>query len=165
MKRARDKLQPSGKFFLREASIRDADLLVQHRRGMWEDLGSWNRSVLNEADGVYRRWLKSAFKKRAVVGWIVETKKGVAAGSGCIWLRPAQPRPNLKAQIQPYLLSMYTQPPFRRQGVAARIVKEAIRWCRKNGYSRLALHASKYGRNLYRKYGFTRSWEMRLKLE
>jgi GNAT superfamily N-acetyltransferase len=144
---------------------RDLDVLVRHRRGMWIDLGIKEKAVLDEADRVYRKWAKSGFKNGSLVWWIAETRGGVEVGSGCIWLRAAQPRPNLKKRVQPYLLSMYTEPPFRRKGVASLVVKEAIKWCKKKGYSRLALHASRKGRGLYRKLGFSRTWEMRLNLE
>jgi GNAT superfamily N-acetyltransferase len=67
--------------------------------------------------------------------------------------------------MEPYLFSMFTEPRFRRKGVASRILKEAIRWSRKNGYGRILLHASKKGRRLYGENGFTRTWEMRLELD
>ena len=66
--------------------------------------------------------------------------------------------------VQPYLLSMYTEPDFRRRGVASMVVKEAINWCRKNKYERLMLHASEMGRKVYSQLGFKRTWEMRLDL-
>jgi GNAT superfamily N-acetyltransferase len=150
---------------VRQATLRDLDVLVRHRRGMWEDLGIRGKSTLDQADRVYRSWARSGFRNGSLLGWIAETKDGATAGSGCIWLQPTQPRPHRKKQTQPYLLSMYTEPPFRRQGVASHVVKKAIDWCRKNGYPRLTLHASKYGRALYRKHGFGRSSEMRLSLD
>ena len=152
------------RFIFRKASVRDVDVLVRHRREMWKNLGVSKKLMLDEADTAYGKWVRLGFKNGSLLGWIAETKEGVPAGSGCIWLRPVQPRPKLQVQIQPYLLSMYTEPHFRRKGVASRVVKEATKWCRKNGYSRLALHASRYGRELYRKHGFTRSWEMRIRI-
>ena len=44
------------------------------------------------------------------------------------------------------------------------VVKEAIKWCRKNKYERLMLHASEMGRRVYSQLGFKRIWEMRLDL-
>lgn len=67
--------------------------------------------------------------------------------------------------VQPYLLSMYTEPSFRKKGAAFMVVEEAIRWCRKKRYERLMLHASEMGRGVYRSLGFKRTWEMRLNLE
>ena len=152
-------------FLVRRASLRDLEVLVRHRRGMWKDVGIGTKSALDEADRVYRGWAKAGLMNRSLLGWIAETKDGVAVGSGCIWLQPRQPRPNRKERVQPYLLSMYTEPRYRRKGVASRVLKEAINWCQKSGYSSLALHASKYGRRLYTRRGFTRNWQMRLDLE
>jgi GNAT superfamily N-acetyltransferase len=131
---------------------------------MWEDMGIRDSRVLDDADRAYRKWVKSEITKGNVVGWIVEDSEHVAAGGGCLWLRPSQPRPQSKRLAEPYLLSMFTEPDFRRKGVASRIVKEAMEWCERNGYARFSLHASRKGRRLYRRHGFTRTWEMRLEL-
>ncbi len=64
--------------------------------------------------------------------------------------------------LQPYLLSMFTEPRFRRRGVATLVVHAAIDWCKKNKYERLMLHASEMGRKVYANFGFKRTWEMRL---
>jgi len=165
MKRRKRSSVLSQKITIRQARLRDLEILVGHRRKMWEDLGMKDKSALTKADRVYRKWTRSGFKNETLVGWVAESEEGTAVGSGCIWLRPAQPRPNRNEQVQPYLLSMYTEPRFRRKNVATKVVKEAIKWCRKDGYTRLILHASKYGRRLYRKQGFRRSWEMRMNLE
>jgi hypothetical protein len=45
------------------------------------------------------------------------------------------------------------------------VVSKAIEWSRKQGYGRLMLHASDMGRKVYSKFGFKRTWEMRLDLE
>ena len=138
--------------------------LIHQRRGMWEDIGFKEPSSLDEADRDYRKWAKVQLKNGTFVGWIAETPDNVVAGGGCVWLRPEQPRPNLPQLVEPYLLSMFTEPEFRRNGVASKIVAEAIKWCRRKGYRRILLHASKKGRALYRRYGFIRTWEMRLEL-
>jgi GNAT superfamily N-acetyltransferase len=132
---------------------------------MWEDMGVNDSALLEAGDRAYKKWVKSEIAHGRIVGWIVENRDGVVAGGGGIWLRPAQPRPQAKWLIDPYLLSMFTEPQFRRMGVGSRIVEEAIAWCRKQGHNRILLHASKKGRGLYRKYGFTRTWEMRLELD
>ncbi len=82
-----------------------------------------------------------------------------------MWLQPIQPNPKRTDMLQPYLLSMYTEPEFRRRGVASMVVSKAIEWCGKKGYGRLMLHASEMGRSVYKKFGFRRTWEMRLDLE
>jgi GNAT superfamily N-acetyltransferase len=164
MPRATRRFGPRRQFLIREATWRDLDILVHQRRGMWQDIGIEDRSSLDEADRAYRKWAKAKLRSGGLVGWIVETPEHTIAGSGCLWLRPEQPRPRLSRLVEPYLLSMFTEPEFRRQGVGSALVKEAVKWCKRNGYPRVLLHASKKGRKLYRQYGFARTWEMRLHL-
>jgi GNAT superfamily N-acetyltransferase len=153
------------KLWIRRASLKDLDVLVRQRRAMWTDMGIRDKSRLEKADRAYRRWALTRMRNHQLVGWLVENRYRKIAGGGCLWLQPIQPGPNQTGTVQPYLLSMYTNPEFRRRGVASMVVGEAIGWCRTRGYSRLRLHASEMGRPVYRKFGFRRGWEMRLDLE
>ena len=152
------------RFRVRLATRRDLDLLVLHRRGMWESMGERDRRALDEGDRVYRRWARQRLSSKRLVGLIVEDATGHRVASGCIWLRPTQPGLGNTLLQNPYLLSMYTEPNYRGRGLGTRIVREAVRWCREHGYTRLVLHASRQGRGLYRRLGFERTWEMRIKL-
>jgi GNAT superfamily N-acetyltransferase len=67
--------------------------------------------------------------------------------------------------VQPYLLSMYTEPGSRGLGVASGVVGKALEWCRKNQFPQLRLHASVMGRKVYLKHGFKRTWEMRRRIK
>ena len=147
-------------FKVRAATLLDVDVLIRHRRAMWEDLGVRIKPPLMWGDGVYGRWVRARLKSHRLVGWLVEAD-GFVVGSGCVWLQPIQPRPHHRNRtLQPYLLSMYTEKNFRRLGVASMIVHEAIIWSKENGYERVVLHSSPMGRNVYSKLGFKRSWEM-----
>jgi GNAT superfamily N-acetyltransferase len=59
---------------------------------------------------------------------------------------------------------MFTEPEHRGRAFAKTIVETATAWCRRQGYPRVALHASDAGRPLYEGLGWTRSWEMRIDL-
>jgi GNAT superfamily N-acetyltransferase len=59
---------------------------------------------------------------------------------------------------------MYTEPGWRGLGLGSRIIGEAVKWTKRNGYTHLRLHASFRGRSLYLQQGFKRTWEMKLKL-
>ena len=164
MKRKGRASRPHQRFILRDAGARDVDLLVRHRREMWEDLGVRKKLVLDEADRVYGKWVKSGFKNGSLLGWIAETKEGVVVGSGCIWLRPVTTQTESEganSALSPVDVHRTTLSQKRRGVHGSEGGNQVVS---KNGYSRLALHASQYGRGLYRKHGFTRSWEMRLKL-
>jgi len=152
------------RFRLRPATLQDLKTLVHQRRGMWEDMGVRDQSALNRADTVYERWARSAIRSGDLVGWVIAASNHGVVGGGCLWLRPTQPRPNQSETVEPYVFSMFTEPGFRRKGIASRILQEAVKWSRKNGYGRILLHANDKGRGLYRKHGFTRTWEMRRQL-
>jgi GNAT superfamily N-acetyltransferase len=145
---------------LRRATTRDLDVLVRHRRLMWIEIGGVDASDLDDADRTYRRWARVRLASGRLLGWIVE-RGGRAGASGCVWLQEVHPRPGYGGGIQPYLLSMYTEPDERGRGHAARIVDAAMRWSDARGYPRLALHASPAGRGIYERAGFKRTWEMR----
>jgi GNAT superfamily N-acetyltransferase len=153
----------SRKFKIRRAGLRDIEVLVRHRRGMWQSLGVADKAALDNADRVYRRWARARMHDGTLLGWVAMVSNGGIAASGCLWLQPIQPPlASYRKDVQPYLFSMYTEPIFRRNGLSSRIVKEAMKWCKKKGYPRLSLHASKMGRRIYRELGFARTWEMRI---
>ena len=150
---------------VRQATLKDLDVLVYQRRAMWTDMGIRDQADHTRGDKAYRRWAESRIRNGRLMAWIAESPNGRVAGGGCLWLQPAQPFPQGSGLLQPYLLSMYTEPEFRRHGVASMIVNEAIQWCKRKGYKRLRLHASEMGRGVYNKLGFKRGWEMRLDVD
>jgi GNAT superfamily N-acetyltransferase len=49
---------------------------------------------------------------------------------------------------------MYTVPSARRKGISAMILEQLLIGARLRGVSKVALHTSKDGEKLYRKFGF-----------
>ncbi len=151
-------------FKVRKATLKDLPILVHQRRAMWRVLGERDPDELDRADKVYKQWARSRMKNGTLMGWVAENG-GEVLGGGCVWLQPVQPRPGYNLMIQPYLLSMYTEPRSRGLGVASGVVEKALEWCRKNRFLQLRLHASEMGRKVYLKHGFQRTWEMRRRIK
>ena len=151
---------------VRSSTRRDFEILIEHRRRMWEEIGGYSRAELRAADRPYRRWLGAEIRHRRYFGYVAEID-GVAVGSGGIWLAPAQPRPGrFTAAHLPYILSMFTEPAYRGRGVATALVVQMLRWIDRRGYrSRVYLHASRFGRPVYARLGFRDGREMILDLE
>lgn len=131
---------------------------------MWRDISDHTEEELDAADRVYRRWARQRLRTGKLVGWVAETADGRIVSGGCVWLRENQPRPGWNDGVVPYLLSMYTEPEFRGRGLATRVVREAVRWAKAQGYARMTLHASHIGRNVYERLDFRPTTEMRLRL-
>lgn len=149
-----------GRFTIRPAGLKEVEVLVRHRRAMWDDMGVRDKRALDRADLVYRKWARKQLAAGTLKAWVVEDLGGQVVGSGCLWLQPVQPTPMFDGKAQPYLMSMYTEPGARGKGVASRIVRVTVDWSRRNGYPWAVLHASRMGRGLYKGLGFKRLWEM-----
>ena len=146
------------------AKVEDTELLVKHRLSMWTDMIPELRKQVEESEELTSGWIKKKLSEGALIGFIARTQTGIAAGSGCLWIREEQPRFTNICLKAPYLMSMYTEKAFRRRGVASKIVKSAIDWSREHGYDTINLHASEAGVPLYLTFGFKTTAEMRLML-
>lgn len=145
----------------RATTVADLELLVDHRHRMWSEIGNRTEAEIAEHDGRYRVWARSRLRSGELVGWLAESPMGSVVGSGLVWFRPDQPRPQIPTLISPYILSMYTAPDWRGKGIATRIVRALVAECRTRGHPNVILHASRLGRGVYRRAGFERTWEMR----
>jgi GNAT superfamily N-acetyltransferase len=57
--------------------------------------------------------------------------------------------------VEADILNMYTVPSERRKGISSRVLENLIAHAKEEGVAKLALHTSKDGVNLYKKYGFS----------
>src|ERR1051325_9128988 len=119
-------------FSIREATVADTDILVHHRLGMFRDMGVPEAEVAPMEEPA-RAYFRRAVPDNKHVAFLVESEGRVIAGGGVIILDwPAgrgDPRDS-KAMI----LNMYTEPEFRRRGLARMLMQKMIAWCRKQGY-------------------------------
>jgi GNAT superfamily N-acetyltransferase len=150
---------------MRPATSKDIELLVQHRHMMFEEMSGPPAEAARAADESYRVWARDMMKRGLFHGYIVSTRGGEAAASGCVWLREIQPSPDRSTVIVPYVMSVYTSPEFRRNGLASMIVEEAAEWARREGFHKIVLHASSVGRKVYSRLGWKRTWEMELRFD
>jgi len=149
----------------RRTTVADLGLLIDHRHRMWSDIGHRTEAEIAEHDGRYRDWAHPRLRSGELVGYVAVAPITGPVASGLVWYRPDQPRPKLSTLVSPYILSMYTEPEWRGRGIATRIVKELLGEIRRSGYPNAELHASRFGRRVYDRVGFERTWEMRIWLD
>jgi len=147
------------------ATAEDIDVLVRQRHMMFEDMRPRTLDEHKIGDRAYRKWALQKMRKGLMRCYLVTDGKGKIVGGGGIWLREVQPSPGHPSRLVPYLMSMYTDPGFRRRGVATLVIREAEKWARDSGYPEMSLHASRQGRKVYPKLGWKRGWEMYRDLE
>jgi GNAT superfamily N-acetyltransferase len=158
-------------YAIRSAGPEDLALLVLHRRRMWEEITASEAKFagigpteLDHADRRYSEWLLPKLRRAEVFGAVAESPDLRVAGSGCLWLREEVPRPTRVQDHMPYILSVYTDPAHRRQGLGRRVTSALIDRVAADGYPRVRLNASTLGEPLYRAMGFEPSSERQLDL-
>jgi len=154
---------PDG-FSLRRASTADLDILVEHRRAMFRDMGSSDEAALTSMASKFRPWLAERMKAGDYLAWLVSAPDGsIAAGMG-LWLMDWPPHMVGQSARRANILNVYTNADFRRRGLARELMTAALAWCRENGVDTVILHASPAGRSIYEALGFAPTNEMRLQL-
>lgn len=154
---------PEG-FTLRRASTSDLDVLVEHRRAMFRDMGYGDEAALTSMAYKFGAWLIERMDSGDYLAWLVSAPDGsIAAGTG-LWLMDWPPHMIGQGARRGNILNVYTHPNFRRRGLARELMTAAIVWCRENGVDTIILHASPSGRAIYETLGFAPTNEMRLAL-
>jgi GNAT superfamily N-acetyltransferase len=152
-------------FKIRKASEADLAILAKQRNSMFKEMFPDLQLDYKGYERRFKAWARGMLRKKKLIPFVITDAKGRPVAGGSLWLRENLPSPRYRGTLQPYLMSMFTETAYRRKGLATMIVKEAIEWSKKNGYSRVTLHASETGEPVYAKQGFERTTEMRLFLD
>ncbi len=149
---------------LRRATEADAALIAVHRHSMFTDNAFAPEERLDGMDANFLPWVRERLADGRYVGLLLEEDGAVLASAG-IHFNDFPPH---YLHIEPgraYLLNFYTAPEARGRGFAKQLLATCVDECRVRGSKVVSLHASKYGRPIYEKFGFTQTNEMMLKLE
>ena len=104
------------------------------------------------------RELQSFFQRSMLEGTFLAFLAEVdscAVSWGAMVLKKIQGDLNRSSYLEGDILNMYTLPAFRRKGISSRILEALLSEAKVVAVSKVALHCSKDGEPLYRKYGFT----------
>jgi GNAT superfamily N-acetyltransferase len=156
---------------IRRAVASDAAVLARHRAEMFRDMGELPAAAYDGLVAASLAHFADALPAGRYHGWLAvrsDRPEEVVAGAG-LQLIERLPRPDALGRViaasEGYLFNVFTERPWRRRGVAERLMQEVIAWARAHGIRRLTLHASAEGRLLYEKLGFAATNEMRCELE
>ena len=147
----------------RLASLEDAPMIVQQRRGMFLDLGFADDDTMKQKMVEFLPWLQGKMAAQEYLGWLAVADNQAVAGLG-LWLIEWPPHLIGLARQRGYILNVYTHPDHRRKGLARELTRIAVDWCASHGIDFVFLHASPQGRLVYEGLGFQPGSEMRLRL-
>jgi len=154
---------PEG-FTIRRASTDDFPTLVEHRRGMFHDMGYRDDAAMDAMALKFRPWLLKQMDAGEYLAWLaIAPDLSIAAGTG-LWLMDWPPHMIGAGARRGNILNVYTVEKFRRRGLARQLMEVAMDWCRENRIDTVILHAAPDARRLYESLGFTATNEMRMTL-
>jgi GNAT superfamily N-acetyltransferase len=136
---------------VRMATVGEVDLVASLRiEFIEENEGSVLPAELVDAT---RAWVRALTARDVMQSWIARDGDAVI-GVVTVRIRDASPRRGDLAGKEPYVHNLYVRGPHRSRGVGRALMQALLDWCKKNGYSRVALRATEMGRPLYEKLGF-----------
>ena len=154
-------------FRIRRATVQDAGIVAWHRARMFQDMGEVSGDAFELLRAKARARLKEWLDSGDYVGWLAtpaDQPEMVVGGAG-VQLQPILPRPIDASTVgegrQGTVVNVFTEPQWRRRGVAGLLIKEIINWSKDEHLERLLLHASDEGRSVYERLGFITGNEMR----
>lgn len=172
--------QPVGKiparetntFVIRPATVADAETVGWHRARMFQDIGMVPAELFEEYRARCATQVRDSLENGDYFGWLIgdpNDARKIIAGAG-VGLRQISPiaipdpkgKPTIYDRGQALIMNVYTEPAWRRRGLARKLTEEVIAWCRAREIRSVVLHASEDGRALYEQLGFVRTNEMRL---
>jgi GNAT superfamily N-acetyltransferase len=149
---------------IRPASVDDLPHILRHRRAMFSDIGHQDAVILDRMQATSETFLRESMPQGAYRGWLAETAGGRIVAGGGIAIIPWPGSPEDPSPRRGWILNIYTEPEFRRRGIARQIMETIVAWCRGEGFLAVNLHASEFGRALYESMGFQPTNEMRLSI-
>ncbi|MEY2489247.1 MAG: hypothetical protein QOC70_1189 [Verrucomicrobiota bacterium] len=165
----------SDRFTIRPATLEDVDAIAEHRARMFDEMGQVPPKAFQPLRAKSSERLRDLLTRGEYIGWLAiptEHSDIIAGGAG-VQLRNVLPHPLPGAKEgngiadgrHAIILNVFTEPQWRRQGVAVLLLRQIIEWARAERLDRLVLHASEAGRPLYKRLGFVGTSEMRLASE
>jgi GNAT superfamily N-acetyltransferase len=148
---------------IRRATVDDAVLITRHRHVMFADNQFAGEDHLTQMDAAFEPWVRARLADGRYIGLLVEEDGRVIAGGGILFHDFAPHWMDFEP-TRAYLLNFYTAPEARGHGHANLLLRACVEECRARGVAVVTLHASRFGRPIYEKFGFEQSTEMLLRL-
>lgn len=146
---------------IQRATTDDASRITEHRRLMFTEEAPGDLSKLPESLPLFTTWVQERLASGEYIGLMVFDGQTLAASAG-LWKMPFPPGPLNQIPIRAYILNVYTDPAYRRRGLAKKLVSQLLDEARTLGLHIVELHASSAGKPIYESLGFKATNQMRI---
>jgi len=138
---------------LRHATVADAELITRQRHQMFADNDLATEAAYAAMDANFLPWITERLADGRYVGLFVEEDGEVLSAAGIFYM-DFPPHFLDPAPVRAYLLNFYTAPEARGRGYAKQLLKACVDECHSRNVRVITLHASKFGKPIYEKFGF-----------
>lgn len=140
---------------IRQVEEADIDGMTAHRLNYLAELQG---ERTEEYKAILRRelaaFIRQSMREGSFYAVLAELKGEMVAFGGMV-IKKIPGDFNKASYLEGDILNMYTLPKFRKKGISSLILNALIRKAKELGLSKLALHTSKDGEHMYRKFGFS----------
>ena len=143
-------------------------MLGRHRALMFVEMGRLSGDAVETLTQSSAAYFAMAIPEGSYAAWVampLDRPDLIVAGGGA-QRRPLLPRPSDRdpqaiVVEEALIVNVYTDPAWRRLGIAELVMRHILDWTREEGITRVVLHASAAGRPMYERMGFVATNEMR----
>ena len=161
------------RFDIRLAVATDATLIAWQRARMFHEMEMIPDAFFDQFRELCETRLEELLGTNEYVGWLAyqpHSPNDIVAGAG-VQLRRVLPHPVgetldeivIAEGRHALVVNVWTEPPWRRRGLATSLIRAILEWGRAERLDRLVLHASDEGRLVYERLGFIQTNEMRFR--
>lgn len=139
----------------RKASIEDMEILVRARMKVLRSAnGLSDDADLSEVEKRSYAYYQKALREDLHTAYLALDGEQVA-GTGGVSYYCVMPTCHNPSGEKAYIMNVYTDPAYRRQGIAYEILRLLVADAQERGVQFISLEATAMGRPLYEKFGFT----------
>ena len=141
---------------IKKAGLPDLDILTQVRVRVLRAANRLDETVdMSLVEQESRRYYEKSLQDGSHAAYLVYDQDQVV-GAGGVSFYQVMPTFHNPSGMKAYIMNMYTDPQYRRRGIAVRTLDLLVKECRERGVDFISLEATDMGRPLYEKYGFVK---------
>lgn len=138
----------------RKASLADLEILTETRIEVLRAANQLGTDIdMSEVKKQSREYYQNSLKNNTHSAYLIFDKE-IFVGAGGISYYQVMPTYHNPTGKKAYIMNMYTNPCYRRQGIAFKTLDLLVTDAREKGITAISLEATDMGRPLYEKYGF-----------
>lgn len=144
------------KLIYKKATIENIDILVQSRIEVLRAANKLTEAVdMTEVEEQSYVYYKEALSNGTHTAYLVFDENRFVGAGGVSYFR-VMPTYHNPSGNKAYIMNMYTNPTYRRKGIAYQTLKLLVADAKERGVTAISLEATDMGKPLYEKFGFVK---------